>query len=71
MKTLKQILPKYAFHEYDSNDQTDEVHQMFYIDDVLKSVNEFLEQNGNELWEIFIKDGWLKMYAKLMEEVKA
>jgi hypothetical protein len=45
-KTLDEILKPYAFQEYDSDDNTDEAHQIFYIDDVKKAVAEWLKQNN-------------------------
>jgi hypothetical protein len=43
-KTLKQHLRPYIFQEYNSEDETDEKHQMFYIDDVLKAVKAWVIQ---------------------------
>lgn len=48
IKTLKHYLKPYIFQEYDSDDNTDEAHQMFYIDDVLKAVEEWLTQKLQE-----------------------
>lgn len=71
-KTLRQHLEPYIFQEYDSNDNTDEKHQMFYIDDVLKAVRAWVIQQRTCAM-IFEKDGLsihLIRKKQLLEELK-
>jgi hypothetical protein len=48
MKTLKECLKPYAFQEYNSDDETDESHQMYYIGDIIKAVEKWLTQKRQE-----------------------
>lgn len=61
--SLKKHLEPYAFQEYDSDDNTDEKHKMFYIDDVLKAIKAWLEEKRKTIpagWftnrEIYVSD---------------